>query len=371
MLILAFISCGKQKKNENCPMIKLDLAETASLDKIFSKIEIVSLQNRGGVILPDVSQLVVTDRYFLVKDSKGIVYVYTKDGSLVSNSLKKMGNGAGEYSIVTALGFNPYAKNIEILTPRDLLCYDFQFNLIKKEPLPVKSSDSGKNIIFFAQIYDLSAERHILVPTSVSENTDKMLIYNSSLSKVEQELDYTDEFIAGINMQEQCFFESDNGVVIAPPFVTEYLYTFDKDKMQLAKLYRIDNGSKGIQKSELSKLDTEELQNFLLDTEKEIPVVKLVTNKYVTLLMKSGRSLRNWHYVFYDKSSGSVKKIKCFVGKENVLPIIKNANSEALFAVVENTDLNRIISYMKKNNIKVDSKSSVDGDYSILKYVFK
>ena len=204
---LSFVSC-KDNDDAHCPVINLGEAQEITEQELFSKVEVIPLQNKGDIILSNISQMVVSDQYLLVKDSRNIIYVYTKDGALVSTSLRKIGNGTGEYSVVTAFGFNRHTKNIEVLTPQNLLCYNVHFDFIKKVQLPTKWSNTGNGMLFFGQIYDLSKERHVLVPTSISKDCDKMFIFNSANSKVEKELDFSDGFIAGVNMQEQCFFDN-------------------------------------------------------------------------------------------------------------------------------------------------------------------
>lgn len=373
MMALSFASCQKND-TKHCPTINLDEAQVVNENTIFSKVEVIPLQNKGDIILPNASQMVVSDKYFFVKDSKNIIYVYTKEGILVSNSLRKIGNGSGEYSIVTAFGFNRYTNSIEILTPKHLLSYDIRFNLIKKVQLPTKTSNTGKGMLFFGQIYDLSAERHILIPTSISEDNYKMLVFNSSTLKVEKELDYSDDFIAGINMQEQSFFEkSKSEIGIVPPFVTKFLYTFDIKSLSLSKAYRIENEKTGLQISDLKENGNseEELQRYLLNTEKEIPVTKLETLKNISFLIKKGNDLRKWFLLFYDKSSGKIGKINCFSNKKMIFPIVKNADDTSLFAVVEKKELLEIVSHLEKVNIVISLQSIDDSDYYIIKYTFK
>lgn len=230
VVILSFVSC-KGTDEESCSIIDFDEAQVMTEQELFSKVEIISLQNKDDLILSNVSQIIVEEPYILIKDSKNVIYVYTDKGNLVSSSSRKIGNGLGEYSIVTAFGFNNNTNHVEILTPQNLLCYDTHFNFVKKIPLPTEWSKSGKGMLFFGQIYNLSSEQHILVPTSISKDSNKMFIFDSSKAKIKEELDCSEGFVAGINMQEQCFFDfSDHLLGIVPPFVSEYLYTFDKAK---------------------------------------------------------------------------------------------------------------------------------------------
>lgn len=373
LVALSFASC-KDKDEADCPVINLGEVQEITEQELFSKVEVIPLQNKGDVLLSNISQMVVSDQYILVKDSRNIIYVYTKDGVLVSNSLRKIGNGTGEYSVVTAFGFNSHTNNIEVLTPQNLLCYDVHFDFLKKVQLPTKWSNTGKGMLFFGQIYDLSQERHVLVPTSISKDSNKMYIFNSSTSKVENELDFDDGYIAGINMQEQCFFEnSSKGLIIVPPFVTRYLYTLDKENLELSKAYKIVNGNNGLQASDLDNMENDEegQQRFLMSTEKEIPVTTLETQKHISFSIKKGSDLKKWFMLFYNKSSHKVGRINCFSNKEMVFPIVKNADRTSLYAVVEQTDLAAILSHLDKSNIKVDYEKTRKSDYYVLKYTLE
>lgn len=245
---------------------------------------------------------------------------------------------------------------------------------MKKTPLPTEWSKSGKGMLFFGQIYNLSSEQHILVPTSISKDSNKMFIFDSSKAKIKEELDCSEGFVAGINMQEQCFFDfSDHLLGIVPPFVSEYLYTFDKAKNVFSKAYKIKFGKNGLQASDVDNLgkNEERLHNWLMSTEKEFPITTLETEKYISFLMKKGSNMKKWFMLFYDKSSGKIGRINCFSNKEIVFPIAKNADKTSLYAVVEKNRLQRIISHLKNNNVNISYKETDNSDYYILKYLYK
>ena len=175
-------------------------------------------------------------------------------------------------------------------------------------------------------------------------------------------------------MQEQCFFDfSDHLLGIVPPFVSEYLYTFDKAKNVFSKAYKIKFGKNGLQASDVDNLgkNEERLHNLLMSTEKEFPITTLETEKYISFLMKKGSNMKKWFMLFYDKSSGKIGRINCYSNKEIVFPIAKNADKTSLYAVVEKNRLQRIISHLKNNNVNISYKETDNSDYYILKYLYK
>lgn len=103
VVILSFVSC-KETDEESCSIIDFDEAQVMTEQELFSKVEIISLQNKDNLILSNVSQIIVEEPYILIKDSKNVIYVYTDKGNLVSSSSRKIGNGLGEYSFTFALG---------------------------------------------------------------------------------------------------------------------------------------------------------------------------------------------------------------------------------------------------------------------------
>lgn len=167
-LLLGVSSCQKQEDN-TLEVIKLEATTDLPEKQLFSKVEAVALECNDGEYLSDIDKLIPVGDYMAVSDRNNVIYVFTKDGKMISNSKNKIGHGPNEYSIVTAFAFNPYSKSVEILTPRDMLVYDVHFNLKNKVNLPTKMDPKGKDLLFFGGIYDLSEKKHVLIPSAVSK----------------------------------------------------------------------------------------------------------------------------------------------------------------------------------------------------------
>lgn len=65
------IICFLQRTDEeSCSIIDFDEAQVMTEQELFSKVEIISLQNKDDLILSNVSQIIVEEPYILIKDSK-------------------------------------------------------------------------------------------------------------------------------------------------------------------------------------------------------------------------------------------------------------------------------------------------------------
>ena len=73
VVILSFVSC-KGTDEESCSIIDFDEAQVMTEQELFSKVEIISLQNKDDLILSNVSQIIVEEPYILIKDSKNVIY---------------------------------------------------------------------------------------------------------------------------------------------------------------------------------------------------------------------------------------------------------------------------------------------------------
>lgn len=379
VLIVNFslISLSSCKKHEDvqCPAIHLEQAKDGSVKELFSKVEVVALENKDDFFLSGVNTLFVTKDYYVVSDSRNIIYVYNKAGKLLSDSRNKIGKGPNEYSIVTAFSVNPFTKMIEVATPQHLLFYDSHFNLVKKLEIPTKpSNNNGENFLFYGHIYDFSDHLHALIPTSVSKNHNSVFIFDSSTSKITKQIDLSEDYIAGINMQEHCFFDNGAATIgFVPPFFTGHFYAFDKKTQTLSKSYTLDFGANGLKQADVEHYgnNQEKLQSFLMSTDKEIPVNVLETENYLISIVKKGNDLHNWYSCFYNKSSHDIWKIASYTGKKKNFPIIKFTDRNHLYCAVDKATLASLLDSMKEQGVNLECNSPLQDDMFILEYTLK
>ena len=291
----------------------------------------------------------------------------------MSSSEDKIGNGHKEYSIVMGYSYNPYNNNIEILTPDHLLCYDVNFNLLKKVKLPTKLAKSKDTGLMFDRIYDLSKHLHVLIPTSVSGESTDMLVFDSSSSKILKNIDYEMDEIDKINMQSDCFFmRKGSAVTFVPPIYSDYIYTFDATTMECSRKYKFEGGSNMLTKNDLEAFGSNENKKnlFLMNTDKEILVSKMEVDKAIIVHVKKGNRLSDWYSILYDKASGELKKINLYSGKKKIFPLIKNVDAQSLYAYVEKQDLPSMLECWKQMGCNVEGNVQ-NGDGFIVKYTLK
>lgn len=370
ILLMSLNSCKKQEDAQHIE-IHFDQAREASMKNLFSKIEVVALEN----FLSEPNTLFVTEDYYVVSDSRNIIYVYNKAGKLLSDSRNKIGKGPNEYSIVTAFSVNPFTKLIEVVTPQHLLFYDIHFNLVKKQEIPTKpSNNNGENFLFYGHIYDFSDHLHALIPTSVSKDHNSVFIFDSSSSKITKQIDLSEDYIAGINMQEHCFFDNGSANIgFVPPFFTGNFYSFDKKEQTISKSYTLDLGTNGLKKSDIEHNDgnQEKLQGFLMSTDREVPVNVLETENYIISIVKKGNDLHNWYSCFYNKSSHDIWKINSYTNKKKNFPIIKYVDKNHLYCAVDKVTLSSLLDSMKEQGVNIECNAPLQDDMFIMEYTLK
>lgn len=370
---LSLLSSCQHQQEKVCPVINLGNVKECSVSDLFSKIEIVPLAMREGNFLGNVDRVQVSDNYYVVSDSRQILTVFDKTGKFVSSSEAKIGNGHEEYSIVMGYSYNPYNNNIEILTPTHLLCYDVNFNLLKKVKLPTKLAKSKDTGLMFDRIYDLSKHLHVLIPTSVSGESTGMLVFDSSSSKILKNIDYEMDEIDKINMQSDCFFlRKGSAVTFVPPIYSDYIYTFDATTMECSRKYKFEGGSNMLTKNDLEAFGSNENKKnlFLMNTDKEILVSKMEVDKAIIVHVKKGNRLSDWYSVLYDKASGELKKINLYSGKKKIFPLIKNVDAQSLYAYVEKQDLPSMLECWKQMGCNVEGNVQNEDGF-IVKYTLK
>ena len=373
LLILGVSSCQKNEDN-TLEVIKLEATTDLSEKQLFTKVEAVALVCNDGEYLSDIDKLIPIGDYMVACDRNNVIYVFTKDGKMISNSKNKIGHGANEYSIVTAFTFNPYSKSVEVLTPRDMLIYDIHFKLKNKVKLPTNMDSKGKDIIFFGSIFDLSENQHVLIPSSVSKNNTQAILFDSSDANIVKSSNFEEDAFKDVNMQNQSFFrDGDEALAFVPPFKTDYVYSFDKDNFSFVKKYQFERGAEALKKEDYKQFENDErkLLSFCLNTDKEIPVSCFDTSGNVVVVMKKGRKLSDWFTLFYDKSSKQVARVNQFTDKKMSFPLVKYADVNCLYASVDDKALDGILDHLNKQGVKVEVNKQEKGSSYVLKYYLK
>lgn len=118
---------------------------------------------------------------YLLKEVKGVLYVYDYSGHFLGNSKNVRGKGRGEFNIMTGYTYNRYSKQIEVLTPVDLLFYDTNFRFLGKKRIPTEYPEQNKKGTFFRQICDISESRHIMLTSPLENRQNELVLFDSNL----------------------------------------------------------------------------------------------------------------------------------------------------------------------------------------------
>lgn len=378
LLILGFLAFAVSSCQSNVDaqgeIVDLSNLQNVTETELFQKVQVIALEDKEGKYLSNIQEMISEGDYLLLRDSKDVLFVYTKDGKYVADSKNKIGHGANEFSIINSWTYNRYTKNVEVVTPLHLLSYDLHFNLKNKVKLPTRVASKDSKSVMFGRIYDLSANLHILIPTLISQDAYTYLLFDSSSSNVIGKYDFESDVKAGINMQNQCFFENNtDNLGFVPPFMTQYVYSFNKKQKEFSKKYLLQFGKDVLSEEDIKKIgDNEEKKSsFLLNTDKEIPVSCFDTSGNVVVVMKKGRKLSDWFTLFYDKSSKQVARVNQFTDKKMSFPLVMYADNSCLYASVDDTTLDGILNHLKKQGVKLEVNKQEKGSSYVLKYYLK
>lgn len=353
-LLVAFSSSCSLESEPGLPVIEFESCETISPKDMFSGCELTLLKEDGNPFYGNISELRVFDNIVLIKDDRNIIYLFDKNGNLISSSNRVYGNGHGEYSIMMGFTYNIFSNMVEILTPQNILFYDNSFQFIKSTKLPTRNARPGMLGFLFGNIYDLSSDIHLLIPTSNSEN-NKIYFYNSISESLEDAIGFEQDMIAKITMQNNCFSKVGNEIFFYPPLVSNYLYKLEIDSKTITRSIRLDFGKNGLTRSHVENAENE--KQFLLSCDYEFPVSMLYSDNYYISLIKKGNTIRDWYTIIFDKTKHVGYKIKMKKDEYLTFPTIVECKNNVLFSYSSGDAVLSLINEMgmpARDDIKAD-----------------
>lgn len=376
-LIVAFVATSCRDKSDSSDSVITIMANDAintSVDSILEELEITPLELTENHYPHGIKSVTATDSIFIVTDNKNIVHLYDKYGNYLSDSANKIGKGAGEYSIVTAMSYNAYNNCIEIVTPMNLLFYDKDFNLVKSCTLPTKKSKDGLDGMFFGFIHDISEHEHLLIPEGALDNNRRIIRYDSDKKKIISTLTYNEDVIADMTMQTHCFQNmSEDELMFFPPGVSNYIHSYNLKTNKIDKKYFVDFGANGLVKSDLSKMltDKDRLKMEILNTEKVVPLNTMLCGDRLIIVYKDGRTLRNFHTLIWNLKIGTGYVIDSYSNEKSKFPVVYYSDSTNLYGIVDRENLSQITQGIDSDKIKTPEDSIPDGSIVILRYALK
>lgn len=334
--IFSLSSCHENKIKEETPVYHLNKAVSKKADVIFNGVEAIPLLFEAETYPGVVADFKIIPGYIIIRGKHDTIHIFKEDGHYVSCSENNVGSGPGEYSIIMGYTWNPFCNLIEIITPNRLLCYDISFNFIKSAHIPTKI---GQNSLMFSQIFDLSPDRHILVPTSASKNPFRIILYDSNKGNLINEFDYSSDVIADISMQYDSFFRlEDERIMFCTPAITKCVYELATigEEIHLMKSFSFNLGRNGITNEEYGNIKKpEERSKNYINSDRLMPIKTLLNTKTILSLMKEGRSMKDFYIVMTDRISGETISSRLYDDGQYRIPIIGYLDEKYAYSIVE------------------------------------
>ena len=377
MIITASITvaCHNRGVNKESMEVKLSKDNLSSIEEVFSEIDICYL---GDTVETEISGVVVSvqmrDGIILVEGSEGVLYVYDYSGHFLGNSKNVRGKGRGEFNIMTGYTYNRYSKQIEVLTPVDLLFYDTNFRFLGKKRIPTEYPEQNKKGTFFRQICDISESRHIMLTSPLENRQNELVLFDSNLLKEEYCISYNDYEIAEISMQEQSFFElNSQQYLFFPNCVTNKVFIFDSNDENLVSYIKY-TGEDLISAEDVKPYKNNRnkmLEYLAFKSAKIIPLRGMGNESLICTLFKAGGTTRDTYTSFFNVKNGNSKTIKNREKGVVNLPIFNRIEGDTLYAIVPPEDVKKMetLSILNKKSRQLIKTAPEDGKYAIAKYI--
>ena len=380
---LFFASCANKSENsDEIQVIDVSNPEQVSLGDVFSELEVIYMDTGVESIVPSANYVQPCDDKYVFKDNRDNFYVFDKKGRFISSSKLVDGHGHGE--IVTPMGgcYNPYSKNIEIITPTNLMFYDVNFKFIKSVPLPTeyqKTSNNNKPL-FFDEIYDLSEHLHVLITPkdNLSQAVNTLFIFDSEKQEIVKTINY-DKDVMGKFLNQAFSFQNyaDDEIIFIPPCYSKNVYKFDKDNLELRRFISFNYGDEFYTEEDLKPIQKEanpvKIDEYLSKNYKRSPIrISYDKGKYF-ILVDSKEMITDAYLLIVDTKMNTAKRLP--LGNDNdEFQFYPHSYDNILYIAVEAEGADVLMNAFpgKVTEInKYNADSTVNDNIAVLKYHLK
>ncbi|MBD5244879.1 MAG: 6-bladed beta-propeller [Bacteroides sp.] len=355
----------------------LSTATDASISDIFSGVEAIPLLFEGDYYPESFYIMTSTDEHFIIQNNKGDIFVFDNVGHYVSSSKDVYGQGPGEYTIEMGTCWNPYNRQIAVITPKRLMRYDVEFNFIGESDIPTRYGDKDDTLLF-SLIYPQSESKYLLGPTGFSIISGCFVDYDAAAGKLGEYLDFSNDMLANTNSQPSYFFRLKSGeTLFAPPCMTNYVYSFNPDKLTIERKIKYDMGELSLTKADLDAHTNPEnpleLGEYLLNTENPIPSRVLPTSDVIFFNVRRGRKVIDQETIAVNRKNGEIKRLPMFRNEKVLFPQLYDIDEDFVYAAVDKAQLqNSPELLLGKELTSVPNFDTLDDEtYIVLKYRIK
>ena len=376
-ILLLTVSCTNGKKEDEHVMeiYSLENCKIGSIYDIFSDVNLIPLKFDGKFYPKSIERIFIDSDMVFAGDSKNNVYIFSEDGTPISSSLSKRGDGPGEHPFVMGYSWNPHSELIEIITPQLLMFYDRNFNYVKSSKLESKRGTKNQKCMMYQSIFDLSPELHLLSLSGSSERPFRFIIYDSSKEKNIGEISYEDDAWSFINMQSNNFFVMpDSTIICHPSGLLPYTYQFDPQDLSLNKIIKIESDSRCITLEEIENYsdDDAKISHYLLDCDKSIPINTIVTQDRLFITIKTDNSIRGLYTVVFNRNDFDKKEYYLYNDGKMIFPKIGYATDKYAYSIVNKDILDNSPDLLLNMPNHISELNSIsEEDWILLKYKYK
>lgn len=343
VLNLYFLAGCNEKSNINTEKISISVDSLknhpTSMADIFSSIKLIPLETNTECLINNASKLLVKDDSYYIRDQpEHNVIVFGRNGEFIFSTKTFQGKGPDEYMSLTDFIVNKDG-DIEILNPRQLKINTYSikgeikqsYSLIK-ELLPISTffKIDNDHYLFYCPVKRLPSDNEKYY------STDYVKLYSTQTSKI------IDQFINNNKnanymggTAQNIFFECGDFVTINHRFPSEYLYYFDKNKLEIDRVCEFDLGENAFKIEDLpSNLTEKEYRNFMPDNRNEHMFIldKIQNNKYLLVYCYTKNQLG---VIFYDKQNKTKSLYMNKAGEVNQIPMVDYMDDTYLYYLCE------------------------------------
>jgi len=377
VIILLYSSCESKKGDSFPDTINLYSIPQNNVSEVFDSLEVIPLEANSSSFIHFALQLIVTSNSYLVFDINNDIYVFDKNGKYISCSSRVKGKGKGEIGYINGFTYNKYSQLIEVLTPKKVLFYDIDFQYVNSVDLPVKEPTKKNPALYYHKIYDISADKHILMSKGNFLNAGTMFFFDSKSERIYNEISFQDEIIVPFSNQRNCFQEYKGKTIAFLPFLTYGLYSLDITNFKICKEFNLDFGERMLSYKDISHFPTENEKDiqarvkFLRKSKFLFPMAHAICKDKLTIYVKDGE-IANWYFIEYDMKNFSSKKYRLSnVRFDKFQPVFYPDGDHLVFIVNDNDEVNACIDAFDPSRVRISrcsGDSILSPNAAILRY---